>query len=65
MAYKQNTIVISVPVTQDVNQMLRAVALFRKEKSKTQTASHLLSKAIQLEYNKIRKEERWGKNTNI
>lgn len=64
MAYKQDTIVISVPITADMNQMLRAVALFREEKSKTQTASHLLSKAIQLEYNKIRKEERWGKNTN-
>ena len=64
MAYKQDTVVISVPMTSDMNQMLRAVAIFRKEKSKTQTASRLLSKAIQLEYNKIRKEERWGKNTN-
>lgn len=64
MAYKQDTVVISVPITSDMNQMLRAIALFRKEKSKTQTASHILSKAIQLEYNKIRKEERWSRNTN-
>ena len=63
MAYKQNTVVISVPLTSDTNQMLRAIALFRKDKSKTQAASHILSKAIQLEYSKIRKEMRWDKNT--
>ena len=64
MAYKRNTVVISVPVTTDTNQMLRAIALFQKDKSKTQSASRILSKAIQLEYNKIRKEERWNKNMN-
>ena len=65
MAYKHNTIVISVPVESSTNQMLRAIALLRNEKSKTQTASRILSKAIQLEYNKIRKEKQWNKNTNI
>lgn len=62
MAYKQNIIVISVPVEQEINMMLREIALFRQEKSKTQTANRILSKAIRAEYNKIRKEKRWDKN---
>ena len=64
MAYKRSTVVISVPVELDTNQMLRAIALFHNEKSKTQAASRILSKAIRLEYNRIRKEEQWSKNTN-
>ncbi len=63
MAYKENTVVISVPVSTDENQMLREIALFRGEKSKTQTANRILTKAIRLEYGKLRKEQKWNRNT--
>ena len=65
MAYKQDTVVISVPVNTDENRMLREIALFKNEKSKTQTASRILVKAIRLEYEKLRKEQKWSGNTNI
>lgn len=64
MAYRQNTVVISVPLKEDENRMLREIALFRNEKSKTQTASHILAKAIRLEYGKLKKEKEWDRNTN-
>ena len=65
MAYKKNTIVISVPVESEINQILREIALLCQEKSKTKMASRILSDAVRLEYNRIRKQKKWGKNANI
>lgn len=64
MAYKEDIVVISVPVKSDVNQMLREIALFQKRKSKTQAASHILTAAIKEKYNSLREEKQWGGNTN-
>jgi len=64
MAYKKNIVVISVPIDIDSNRMLREIALFNREKSKTQTASRILTKAIRLEYSRTRKEQQWDRNTN-
>lgn len=62
MAYKKNTVVISVPVDADVNTMLREIVLFRGGKSKTQMASQMLTKAVRLEYDKLRRSHSWDKN---
>jgi hypothetical protein len=65
MAYKKNTIVISVPVEPEINQILREITLLNQNKSKTKTASQILSDAVRLEYNRIRKQKKWRKNVNI
>ena len=64
MAYKKNTTVVSVPLSNEMNQVLRELAILQNEKSKTQLASRILSDAIRLEYRKVKKEQKWNKNTN-
>lgn len=64
MAYKKNTTVVSVPLSNEMNQVLRELAILHNEKSKTQLASRILSDAIRLEYRKAKKEQKWNKNTN-
>ena len=64
MAYKKNTTVVSVPLSNEMNQILRELAILQNEKSKTQLASRILSDAIRLEYKKVKKEQKWNKNTN-
>ena len=64
MAYKKNTTVVSVPLSNEMNQVLRELAILQNEKSKTQLASRILSDAIRLEDRKVKKEQKWNKNTN-
>lgn len=63
MAYKKDTVVISVPVTHEVNQMLREIVLLNGYKSKTQYAGLLLSKSVEARYRQLQRERKWNNDT--
>ena len=50
VAYKNNTVVISVPLSNESNKKLYAISKIHKIKSKTQYAKILLEKAIEKDY---------------
>lgn len=53
MAYKNDTVVISIPILTDDNDKLYKIAKIQKRKSKTELASKLLKEAINNEYSKF------------
>lgn len=57
MAYKNNTVVISIPVESEDNNKLYKIAEIQKNKSKTNLASKLLKEAINNEYSKYDTDE--------
>lgn len=58
MAYKKNTVVISVPLDEETNRQLHEIARAMKEKSKTQYASRALASLIALQYKKLVREKK-------
>ena len=52
MAYKNETVVISVPISIDINSKLYELALKHQAKSKTKYASIILSDIVLKEYKK-------------
>jgi len=57
MAYKKETVVISVPLDRQTNRMLHEIALKLNEKSKTRYVSRILASVIMLQYKNMKKEE--------
>ena len=57
MAYRENTTVISVPVSTEHNKKLIDIADKKKVKSKTRLAKTLLEKAIDKEYKRFKKKK--------
>ena len=53
MGYKDNTVVISIPVTHEDNEKLYSIARNKGYKSKTSLASELLKEAISDEFQKL------------
>ena len=53
MAYKNDTVVISIPILTEDNDKLYKIAQIQKRKSKTELASKLLKEAINNEYSKF------------
>lgn len=53
MGYKDNTVVISIPVTHEDNEKLYSIARDKGYKSKTSLASELLKEAISDEFQKL------------
>lgn len=56
MGYKDNTVVISIPVTHEDNEKLYSIARDKGYKSKTSLASELLKEAISDEFQKLKND---------
>ena len=54
MGYKDNTVVISIPVTHEDNEKLYSIARDKGYKSKTSLASELLKEAIDDEFKRLK-----------
>ena len=53
MAYKSNTVVISIPISEENNEKLKELANHLNIKSKTKLASTYIREAIERDYKKL------------